>query len=86
MKRLNPGTFSHNFAGNGLPQIRFYDLRHTASSLLLSTNVPAKVTSEILGHSTIGITMDLYSHVMPTMREEAANKLDRLFNTKYKNL
>jgi integrase len=45
-------------------------------------NVPAKVTSEILGHSAIGITMDLYSHVMPRMREEAANKLDRLFNNK----
>jgi Phage integrase family len=50
----------------GLPQIRFDDLRTTCSTLLLSKNVNAKVLSEILGHATIAITPDTYSHVLPT--------------------
>jgi integrase len=47
-------------------RIRFHDLRHTCASLLLAQNVPARVVMEILGHSQLAMTTDLYSHVMPT--------------------
>jgi integrase len=59
----------------GLPQIRFHDLRHTCATLLLSKNVNPKVVSEMLGHSTIAITLDTYSHVLPTMQESAARAM-----------
>ncbi len=49
--------------GAGLPIIRFHDLRHTAATLMLSRGIHPKIVSEMLGHSTIGITLDLYSHV-----------------------
>jgi integrase len=59
-----------------LPKIRFHDLRHTSASLLLASGVHPKVVQERLGHSQIGITMDTYSHVMPTLGTEAAGKMD----------
>lgn len=62
----------------GLPMIRFHDLRHTAATLLLSEGVHPKIVQERLGHSTIGLTLDTYSHVLPNMQHEAAGKLDRL--------
>lgn len=78
---INPASASHTFARvlqrNGLPHIRFHDLRHTNATLMLKHNIPAKVASERLGHSNIGITLDLYSHVMKEMQEDAANKLDQ---------
>lgn len=55
-----------------LPQIRFHDLRHTCATLLLIKNVNPKVVSEMLGHSSIAITLDTYSHVLPNMQSEAA--------------
>jgi len=58
------------------PRIRFHDLRHTSASLLLAAGVHPKVVQERLGHSQIAITMDTYSHVMPTLGAEAAGKLD----------
>ena len=60
----------------GLPQIRFHDLRHTCATLLLSKNVNPKIVSEMLGHATIAITLDTYSHVLPTMRESAAKAME----------
>jgi integrase len=60
-----------------LPRIRFHDLRHTHATLLLRANFPAKVVSERLGHATAAITLDVYSHVLPGMQEEAAAKIDR---------
>jgi integrase len=60
-----------------LPSIRFHDLRHTSATLLLSAGVHPKVVQERLGHSQISITLDTYSHVLPTMQLEAANKLDQ---------
>jgi integrase len=60
----------------GLPQIRFHDLRHTCATILLSKNVNPKVVSEMLGHSSIAITLDTYSHVLPTMQESAAEAME----------
>jgi integrase len=59
-----------------LPQIRFHDLRHTCATLLLSKNVNPKIVSEMLGHATIAITLDIYSHVLPTMQESAAKAME----------
>ena len=59
-----------------LPQIRFHDLRHTCATLLLSENVNPKVVSEMLGHATIAITLDTYSHVLPNMQSEAAKAME----------
>ncbi len=63
----------------GLPAIRFHDLRHTAATLLLSQGVHPKIVQERLGHSQIAVTLDTYSHVLPSMQKEAAAKLDTLF-------
>jgi integrase len=63
----------------GLPLIRFHDLRHTAATLLLLQKVHPKVVQELLGHSHISITLDTYSHVLPSMGREAAAKIDHLF-------
>lgn len=60
----------------GLP-VRLHDLRHTAASLMLAGGVPLKVVSEALGHSSIAITADVYSHVTPDLRREAADAMDR---------
>lgn len=65
----------------GLPRIRFHDLRHTAATLLMGQNVPPKVVSEMLGHSQVGITLDLYSHVTPTMQRQATAAMDALLQT-----
>lgn len=59
----------------GLPTCRIHDLRHSAASLLLAQGVPLKVVSDILGHSQIAITADLYSHVIPQARREASEKI-----------
>jgi integrase len=56
--------------------VRFHDLRHTHATQLLKAGVHPKVVSERLGHASIGITLDTYSHVMPGMQEEAAEKID----------
>jgi len=64
----------------GLPRIRFHDLRHSAATLLLSLGVPAKVVQELLGHSNISITMDVYSHVLPSMQKDAMEKMDVFFD------
>jgi integrase len=62
----------------GLPPVRFHDLRHSTASLLGSLGVPAKVIQEIMGHSQISVTMDVYSHTMPGMQDEAMAKLNAL--------
>ena len=58
--------------------MRFHDLRHTAASLLLSAGVHPKVVQERLGHSTISITLDTYSHVLGTLQRDAADRLDEV--------
>ena len=62
----------------GLPRIRFHDLRHTCATLLLQQGVHPKVASELLGHSTIGMTLDIYSHVLPAMQSQAVEAMHRL--------
>ena len=59
-----------------LPKIRFHDLRHTAATLLLGRGIHPKIVSEMLGHAQISVTLDLYSHVTPTMQREATDALD----------
>ena len=59
-----------------LPRVRFHDLRHAHATHLLSNGVHPKVASERLGHSRVGITLDLYSHVLPGMQEDAAARVD----------
>lgn len=61
----------------GLPSIRFHDLRHTAATLMLLTGVNVKIVSERLGHSSVGFTLDRYSHVLPGMQADAAAMLSR---------
>jgi len=60
----------------GLPDIRFHDLRHTCATLLLTKGIHPKVVSEMLGHSSIAITLDTYSHVIPGMQEAAARAME----------
>jgi integrase len=62
----------------GLPQIRFHDLRHTAATLLLSQGVHPKVVSEMLGHSSVRLTLDTYSHVTPTMQQQATDAMESI--------
>ncbi len=61
----------------GLRRIRFHDLRHTCASLLLAQDVQPRVVMEVLGHSPLAVTTDLYSHVMPSALKDAADALDR---------
>jgi integrase len=63
----------------GLPPIRFHDLRHSEATMLLGMKVHPKIVQEILGHSEISITMDIYSYALPTMQEEVRDKSDEAF-------
>jgi integrase len=61
-----------------VPDQRFHDLRHAAASLLLAQGVSPRVVMELLGHSRISLTMDTYSHVVPSLMREAADKMDQI--------
>ena len=61
-----------------LPRIRLHDVRHSYATAALAAGIPAKVVSERLGHATIAITMDTYSHVLPGLDAEAAGTVARL--------
>lgn len=63
-----------------LPHIRFHDLRHTHATILIMENVNVKIISERMGHSKVGITLDTYSHVIPSMQQEVADTLDRVLS------
>jgi integrase len=58
--------------------IRLYDLRHTCATLLLSAGKSPKVIAERLGHSTIVLTLDTYSHVLPSMQKDATDELEQM--------
>lgn len=63
-----------------LPHLRFHDLRHSTATLLLLQNVHPKIVQEILGHSKISVTLDTYSHVLPTLQTSAIQQLSTLFS------
>ncbi len=63
----------------GFPYMRFHDLRHSAATILLTRGVHPKVVQEILGHSSISVTMDIYSHVLPSIHGDAADGMDDAF-------
>jgi integrase len=64
----------------GLPQRRFHDLRHSCATLLLVQGVAPRVVMDLLGHSQIGLTMNTYSHVIPDLRRDAAQRMEELIN------
>ena len=72
--------FHRALARAGLPQLRVHDLRHTAASLLMAKGVHPKVVQEMLGHSTITLTLDTYSHVTPGLQADAAQRMQSLFS------
>lgn len=76
----NPAVFSKEFhdflISHKLKQLRFHDLRHTYATLLFSLGVPLKTTSELLGHSSVNITADIYTHLTDDAKKVAASRLD----------
>ncbi len=73
-------SFEPLLAKAGLPRIRFHDLRHTFATTMLTQGVHPKVVQEMLGHSKIVVTLDTYSHCVPSMQKEAAARLDSIFS------
>jgi integrase len=71
-------AFERAMKASGLPPIRFHDLRHTHATLMLTAGVHPKVVQERLGHASIQITLDTYSHVMPGMQQDAAARIGAL--------
>ena len=73
---LRPSWVSRRFQrlaqAAGLPHIRFHDLRHSWATIALGSDIHPKVVADRLGHSNIGITLNTYSHVLPTVQTEAA--------------
>ncbi|MGC2237625.1 MAG: hypothetical protein WA584_15790 [Pyrinomonadaceae bacterium] len=63
-----------------MPTIRLYDLGHTTATLLLSAGENPKVVSEKLGHASIVLTLDRYSHVLPTIQQSATDKLEKMMS------
>jgi integrase len=64
-----------------LPRIRFHDLRHSTATLLLTLGVHPKIVQELLGHSQIFVTLDVYSHILPTLQGEAMQQLNTLLTS-----
>jgi integrase len=73
-------AFQRALHAAGLPPMPFHALRHTAASLLLAEGIQPRVVMELLGHSTIRLTMDTYSHVMPALERDAADRMDRVLS------
>ena len=67
----------------GIKPIRFHDARHTHASLMLKQGIHPKIVQERLGHASIAITLDTYSHVTPGLQEAAANLFDQAFTERY---
>jgi len=80
----DPGTLTHNFARiarrAGLWGIRFHDLRHTFASLMLLAGIHPKIVSEMLGHSSVAFTLDVYSHVVGGLQKKAMERLDEMLS------
>jgi integrase len=78
LSNLRRSSFKPILERAKLPDVKLYALRHTCATLLLLADVPAKVVSERLGHSSVTLTLDTYSHVLPTMQKRAADVLGKL--------
>ena len=82
---LEPSNVSHRFQAllqrAGLPRRRFHDLRLTCATLLLAQGVHPRVVMDVLSHNQISLTMDTYSHVIPALQREAADRMDALLTT-----
>src|ERR1700737_227661 len=80
---FNPSHVGYLFQGllkkAGLPHMRFHDLRHSATTILLQARVQLKTVQELLGRSTIATTAEIYSHVSSEMWEEVVNKIEGFF-------
>lgn len=78
LRPFHPDTVSHAFSAVArkarIPGVRLHDLRHTHASLMLQEHVDPKTISARLGHSSVVITLDTYSHILPGMQEEAVAK------------
>ena len=87
-KPLRPNTITRAWtmlaARAGVKVIRFHDARHTHASLMLKQGIHPKIVQERLGHASISMTLDTYSHVMPGLQQAAAESFDKLFNHKAK--
>jgi integrase len=79
---INGTVVSHHFhevlERAGLPQRRFHDLRHSCATLLLVQGVSPRVVMDVLGHSQIAMTMNTYSHVIPELKRDAAQRMEEL--------
>jgi len=86
-KPLRPNTVSRAWtmlaARAGVKVIRFHDARHTHASLMLKQGIHPKIVQERLGHATIAITLDTYSHVAPGLQEAAAKRFDEVLSSRY---
>ena len=80
---IQPQSITHSWdrlaAATKLPRVRFHDLRHSHATHLLASGVHPKIASERLGHTTVGLTLDTYSHVIPGMQEDAVARIDAAF-------
>ena len=65
-----------------MPDVRFHDLRHTSASLQLQAGTNPKIVQERLGHSSISITLDTYSHVIPGLQKAATERFDEIFKSR----
>jgi len=74
-------TLTHALEAAGLPHIRVHDLRHTVASILLEAGTHPKIVQELLGHSTIRLTLDTYSHLTPALHRQAARTMDMVLAT-----
>ena len=78
---IDPRNFTEQFErllkSAMLPHVRFHDMRHSHATMLLLQNVQPKIVQERLGHSTIAMTMDTYSHILPGMQEDATSKVSQ---------
>ena len=77
---LTRGSFERLLQRARPPRIRFHDLRHTCATLLLGKGVHPGLAQELLGHATISITLNTYSHVLPGMGDRTANTMEETFS------
>lgn len=80
---IEPGNLRRSWqritAAAGLPHLRIHDMRHAHATIMLGQGVHPKIVSERLGHASVNITLDTYSHVLPGLQEAAAAQLDAAF-------